>query len=93
MQIGIHDDVARHAAVSMYPFIAHHSGGTLAQIGMKAQALLAQHAQNQAFAAAVDDVFLIAGISLIVSIIPAMLLKGVRKPTQGTGFQERIEHG
>ena len=71
-QLGIHPLVAQATAAGMIGFVQRATGGTAAQAAERAQALIAQHAQDQAFVSAVDDVFLLAAFIVAIGIVPAL---------------------
>jgi DHA2 family multidrug resistance protein len=56
-------------------FAQQVNGATAPAAAAKAQALVVGFAENQAFVQAVDDVFLIAAVVLVVAIVPALLLR------------------
>jgi DHA2 family multidrug resistance protein len=61
-------------------YFAEQAGGaTVDQATQQANALVAMFVRNEAFIQAVDDVFLIAAFTLIVSIIPLFFLHPKRK--------------
>jgi len=68
-------EVLRH----LQGFAGRASGGTLAEAATKAKALVLTSAQQQAFVQAVDDVFLVAGGILLLSLPPILLLRGHRR--------------
>jgi DHA2 family multidrug resistance protein len=58
-------------------------GSTSLQATRQANALIYSFVGNQAFIQAVDDVFLIAAMTLIISIVPLLFLRG--KHRKGSG--------
>lgn len=64
------------AATRLGHFALHRIGGVGAGARSEAGVLIAQHVEQQAFIRAVGDVFLAAGIVVLVSAIPVLLLKG-----------------
>ena len=55
------------------------TGGTFAQAATKANALIYMYVQNQAFISAIDDVFLLAGGIVLISVIPVFFLRSVKR--------------
>jgi DHA2 family multidrug resistance protein len=57
------------------PFARRSVGGTLGSAGAQAKALIVMHVQQQAFVSAIDDVFRLAFLVLLVAIVPAVFLR------------------
>ncbi len=64
-------------------FATHAVGGTLANGATQAKVMVAMSAQQQAFVSAIDDVFRVAFIVLLVSILPAFFLRRHNRPGSG----------
>ena len=66
-------------------FAGKVSGGTLAETGAKAQALVVMFTQQQAFVQAVCDVFLVAAVTLVIAMVPILFLRTQRRARGGPG--------
>ncbi|HTR81466.1 MAG TPA: DHA2 family efflux MFS transporter permease subunit [Bacteroidota bacterium] len=64
-------------------FAERVSGGTMTQAAEKARGLIGMFVGNEAFVQAVDDVFLLAGLTLVVSIIPLFFLRSRKHKGDG----------
>jgi DHA2 family multidrug resistance protein len=73
----------RQAVQGLEHFAQHAVGGTLGGAGARAQALVAMHAQQQAFVSAVDDVFRLAFLVLLFTIVPVVFLRRHNRPGSG----------
>jgi len=60
-------------------FATHTVGGTTSEALSRANALIMSSAQNQAFVRAVDDVFILSAVILVVSLLPILLLRSYKK--------------
>jgi DHA2 family multidrug resistance protein len=60
-------------------FAGRVSGGTLAETAQKAQASVMAFARQQAFVRAVDDVFLVAAVILVIAMPPILFLHSPRR--------------
>jgi MFS transporter, DHA2 family, multidrug resistance protein len=67
-------------------FAAHVTGGTASAAADKAKALVASFVGQQAFVRAVDDVFVLAGITLVVGLVPVALLRAHHGRIAGKGM-------
>jgi DHA2 family multidrug resistance protein len=64
-------------------FALRSVGGTLGGAGVQAKALVAMHAQQQAFVSAIDDVFRLAFLILLLTMVPAVFLRRHNRPGDG----------
>ena len=64
-------------------FAQRVTGGTFTEATEKSRAMLAMFVGKQAFIQAVDDVFLLAGAVLVVSIIPLLFLRSKKVKAAG----------
>ncbi|MGD8869548.1 MAG: hypothetical protein PVI01_18160, partial [Gemmatimonadales bacterium] len=60
-------------------FATHTVGGTVSEALSRANALIISSAENQAFVRAVDDVFILSAVILLVSLVPILLLRTHKK--------------
>ena len=74
-QVNPYSEAFREAARRLGLFAAHATGGTAAEATEKARALVGTFVGQQAFVQAVDDVFLLATVVIVVAIIPVLLLR------------------
>ncbi len=70
----------QHATRGIEHFVQNQVGGTLADASTRASALVGMHVQQQAFVSAVDDVFRVAFIVLVVTIVPVFFLRRHNRP-------------
>jgi DHA2 family multidrug resistance protein len=78
-QINQYSDVYRNTVAKLHYFSVHATGGTFGQAATKADALIALHVHNQAFISAIDEVFFLAGIVVLISVIPVFFLRNVTR--------------
>jgi DHA2 family multidrug resistance protein len=74
-QVNPYSEAFRETARRLGLFAAHVTGGTAADAANKAKALVGTFVGQQAFVQAVDDVFVLAGITLVVGLVPVLLLR------------------
>ena len=78
-QINANSETFKQTAMRLQYFAGQITGGTSSQAMNKAQALIISFTQNQAFIQGVDDVFYIAGIIVVVSIVPIIFLRAKKR--------------
>jgi DHA2 family multidrug resistance protein len=78
-QINQYSDVFQNTVAKLKYFSIHATGGTFSQAASKANALLYMHVQRQAFISAIDEVFLLAGVIVLISVVPVFFLKNVKR--------------
>ena len=78
-QINQYSDVYRNTVSKLQYFAIDATGGTISQAATKAGALLYMFVQNQAFISAIDDVFLVAGLIVLLSVVPVFFLKNAKR--------------
>jgi DHA2 family multidrug resistance protein len=74
-QMDPHSETFRETVAHLSYFAQQATGGTASDAVDKAQVLVVGVAQKQAFVQAVDDVFLLAAMILVVAVLPALLLR------------------
>ncbi|MGB8658757.1 MAG: DHA2 family efflux MFS transporter permease subunit [Candidatus Zixiibacteriota bacterium] len=74
-QLSAYSDSFKQTVLKLQRFAVHTSGGSSSDGLSKAQATIFTFVQNQAFIKAVDDVFLIASIVVLASLVPALFLR------------------
>ena len=74
-QLNPHSEIFQQTVTRLGYFAQQVNGATASAAAAKSQALVAGFAESQAFVQAVDDVFLIAAVVLVVAIVPALLLR------------------
>lgn len=70
--------------------LAQHVGSGASQAVSRGKGLIISHIGKQAFVASVDDIFLIAGVIMIISLIPVFLIR-VKKRAKKPGAHIAIE--
>jgi len=78
-QLNPNSPVYQQTAKHLQHFASRVSGGAIHEAMVKAQILLGSFIHNQAFIQSVDDVFLLAAITLVVAIFPVFFLHKRRK--------------
>ena len=78
-QIGAQSAVVKQTLMRLQHFAVHATGATDAHARAQAGALLGSIVGRQAFVSAVDDVFLVVGGILAVSLIPIIFLRSHRR--------------
>jgi DHA2 family multidrug resistance protein len=74
-----YSDIFRQTMTRLQHFAIDATGGTWGPSAAKAKSLIVQFIQKQAFIRAVDDVFFIAAIIVLTSVIPVFFLRSIRK--------------
>jgi len=80
-QLNANSDSFKQIILKLQNFAVHSTGGTVSDGLDKAKTALFRFIQNQAFIQAIDDVFLIAAIIVLVSIFPVLFMRttGVKR--------------
>ncbi|MCX6832173.1 MAG: DHA2 family efflux MFS transporter permease subunit [candidate division Zixibacteria bacterium] len=78
-QLDAQSDIYKQTMMRLQQYASHVTGGTVAQASGKAKVLLSSYVQNQAFVQGISDVFLIAGVIVLVSAAPVFFLRVRRK--------------
>jgi len=78
-QVDQYSDAYQSTLAKLQYFATHVTAGTSGQAAARAKALVYQHVQQQAFISAVDEVFLLAGVILVLSVIPVFFLRKVKR--------------
>lgn len=74
-QLSAYSDSFKQTILKLQHFATQSTGGSLSEGLSKAKAIIFTFVQNQAFIQAVDDVFLIASIIVLASVVPALFLR------------------
>ena len=74
-QLDQYSEAFKETMIRLQHFASQAIGGTVSDSVARAQGLIVTFVQQQAFIQAVDDVFLIASVVLIVSVIPVFFLR------------------
>jgi MFS transporter, DHA2 family, multidrug resistance protein len=74
-QVNTASDIFKQTIMKLQHWAIHATGGTAGTALTKAKALIGQFISDQAFVRAVDDVFLLAGVAVLLGIIPILLIK------------------
>jgi DHA2 family multidrug resistance protein len=85
-QLNPYSEAFRETARRLGAFAVHVTGGTASMAADKAKALVGMFVGEQAFVRAVDDVFLVAGVTLVVALIPAVMLRAHHGRLGGKGM-------
>ncbi len=94
-QLNAQSDTYRETMYRLQHFAMHSTGGSTADATAKAHSLLGVWVHNQAFVQAIDDVFLLVGTIILVSVFPVLFLrvknkKKNREPVQPKGTPVEI---
>ncbi len=82
-QLNPYSEAFRQIAGRLGAFAAHVTGTTASVAANQAKAMVGMFVQNQAFVRAVDDVFVLAGITLTVALVPALMLRAHHRRMAG----------
>jgi DHA2 family multidrug resistance protein len=74
-QLSAYSNSFKQTVLKLQNFAVHTTGGSSSDGLSKAQSTIFTFVQNQAFIQAVDDVFLVASIVVLASVVPALFLK------------------
>jgi DHA2 family multidrug resistance protein len=74
-QLSAYSDSFKQTILKLQNFAIQTTGGSLSEGLNKAKAIIYTFVQNQAFIQAVDDVFLIASIIVLASVVPVLFLR------------------
>jgi DHA2 family multidrug resistance protein len=74
-QLNAGSDTFKETMIRLQHFALDATGGTLGQSMNKARVLLYSFVQKQAFIQGIDDVFYIAGIVILFSVIPVLFIR------------------
>jgi DHA2 family multidrug resistance protein len=74
-QINPNSDALRATVMRLQDYALRTTGGTRATALARAQAQIGSFVANEAFIRAVSDVFLIAGLAVVLGIVPVLLLR------------------
>ena len=78
-QINQYSGVFQNTVEKLQYFSVDVTGGTFARAATKANAIIYMHVQNQAFISAIDDVFLLAGGIVLISVLPVFFLRRFKR--------------
>jgi DHA2 family multidrug resistance protein len=82
-QIDQHSDIFKQTVMRLQSWIVHTAGGTMSEALLKAKAQIGMFVSNQAFVRATDDVFLLAGVVVLIGVVPLLIVRtrnyGVRR--------------
>jgi DHA2 family multidrug resistance protein len=74
-QIDAQSAAFRQTVMRLQSHALHATGGTAAEAAVKAKAQIGSFVANQAFIRAVDDVFLTAGVVILIGVVPVLFLR------------------
>jgi DHA2 family multidrug resistance protein len=74
-QVNPYSETFQNTVRGLQHFAQHAVGGTLADAATHAKVLLFSFVQQQAFVSAIDDVFILAGIVVLVATVPVFFLR------------------
>ena len=74
-QVDSGSEIFKQTFYQLREFALQATAGTSSAASTKAGLLLARFISNQAFIKAITDVFLVAGVTLILALIPVFFLK------------------
>jgi DHA2 family multidrug resistance protein len=82
-QVDPNSESLKQTVLHLQHFVARVSGKALHEAALQAKILLGSFIRNQAFIRSVDDVFLLAAITLVVAVIPVFFLHKRKKILSG----------
>ncbi len=74
-QVNAYSDTFRQTAMKLQAWAVHTAGSTAKDALAQAKALIGMFVRTQAFIQAVDDVFLLAGVILLIGVIPLLITR------------------
>lgn len=78
-QINQYSEIYNNTLMNLKAFVSQASGGSFNHATTQAGVLLGQFVQQQAFIQGVDDVFLLAAVVVLISVIPVFFLKKINR--------------
>ncbi len=78
-QVNASSDTFKHTLANLTAWAIHSTGGSVGSAIAKARAVIAMHVGAEAFIGAVDDVFLLAGVIVLISALPLLIVRGKRR--------------
>jgi DHA2 family multidrug resistance protein len=78
-QLNAYSDSFKQTVLKLQNFAILSTGGTLSEGLDKAKVLIYTFVQNQAFIQAVDDVFLIAAVIVLISVFPVFFIRTTKR--------------
>lgn len=78
-QLNQYSEVYRNTILKLQMFTTNVNGGSAGEVSSKANIILGQFVQEQAFIQGVSDVFLLAAIIVLISVIPVFFLKKIKR--------------
>jgi len=82
-QTNPYSETTKEISMRLMHFASRVSGGSAGEAAGKAKGLLVSFIHSQAFIQSVDDVFLLAAIVLVASVVPVFFLRRHRKLLRG----------
>jgi DHA2 family multidrug resistance protein len=82
-QIDAYSSTFKQTIAKMQLFALQSTGGTIGQATEKAKALVVSFVSAEAFIMAIDDAFLLAGVIVILGVIPLVFLRTGRTASGG----------
>lgn len=80
-QVDTGSEIYKQTFHHLQEFVMQTTGGSFSAAGTKAGILLGRFINNQAFIKAVTDVFLVAGVILLLALVPIFFLKNHNRQT------------
>ncbi|MEJ2185861.1 MAG: DHA2 family efflux MFS transporter permease subunit [Gemmatimonadota bacterium] len=74
-QVNPYSEVFKNTVAGLQHFAQHAVGSTVGQASAQAKALLFSFVQQQAFVSGIDDVFILAGATVLVATVPVFFLR------------------
>jgi MFS transporter, DHA2 family, multidrug resistance protein len=90
-QLDAQSDTYVQTMQRLQQYAVHSTGGSVAQAAGKAKVMLMSYVQNQAFVQAISDVFLIAGVIVLISAVPVFFLRERRKAKMTSSHAAKTE--
>lgn len=78
-QLNVYSDSFKQTILKLQNFAVQSTGGTASDGLAKAKSVLFTFIQNQAFIQAIDDVFLIAAIIVLLSVFPVLFMRNQKR--------------
>ena len=87
-QVNAYSDTFKHTITRLQSWASYGAGSSAAEALAQAKAQVGLFVANQAFIQAIDDVFLLAGIIVVVGVIPLFMIRTNRAGARGRPGQK-----
>jgi DHA2 family multidrug resistance protein len=90
-QVDAYSDTFKQTVMNMQSWAQHVAGNTASAALTKAKAQIGMFIANQAFIQAVDDVFLLAGVIVLLGVVPLFLIRTHKVRARGRSGEQAVQ--